>query len=76
METSESKMNALESVPDATLFEEVAKRLKRLYQTQHGLDFLFGVFEFIFHDGRFQGIEERPRFKRYRSLGRANPMPA
>ena len=57
-------------VSDEILFEEVASRLKNQYRKQHGIAFLYGCFEFIFHDGRFQGIEDRPRFKRYRSPGR------
>jgi hypothetical protein len=69
------KKNPLEDIPDTTLFEEVAARLKRLFRAQHGLDFIFGAFEFTFHDGRFQYIEERPMFRRYRSLGRNAPMP-
>lgn len=60
----------LRSLPDAALFEEVAARLRNQYLVQHGLEFLFGCFEFIFHEGRFQGIEDRPRNKRYRSPGR------
>ena len=55
---------------DAEIFEEAAVRLCKQYRGQHGIDFQFGCFEFVFHDGRFQGIEERPRFKRYRSLSR------
>jgi hypothetical protein len=50
---------------DDFLFEEVAKRLRRNYQREHGLPFQYGSFEFIFHQGRFQSIEERPRNKRY-----------
>ena len=66
---------ALIEIPDEALFEEVAVRLKQLYRRQNGNDFLFGCFEFIFHQGRFQGIEERPRYKRYRSPVRLIPVP-
>lgn len=62
------------SISDEALFEEVASRLKRLYRKQHGLEFLFGCFEFVFHQGRFQGIEDRPRYKRYRSPERLNAI--
>lgn len=65
--TEELNPMSIAGLPDELLFEEVASRLKRIYRRQHQLDFLYGCFEFIFHDGRFQGIEERPRFKRYRS---------
>ena len=76
MNENETNPNGpIESLPDATLFEAVAARLKRLYKNQHGVDFLFGCFELLFHDGRFQGIEDRPRYKRYRSPGRLNSVP-
>jgi len=72
---TEPKCVSFEGITDAALFEEVARRLKRLYRSEHGLDFLYGCFEFIFHDGRFQGIEDRPRNKRYKSPGRLSPVP-
>ena len=68
--TEELNPIGIHALPDEMLFEEVAHRLKRLYRRQHQLEFLYGCFEFIFHEGRFQGIEERPRFKRYRSPNR------
>lgn len=55
-------------VCDQILFEEVAGRLKRLYQKEHGSPFLYGSFEFIFHQGKFQCIEERARNRRYLSI--------
>ena len=76
MSGDEKKKGGLETVQDSTLFEEVAARLRKLYQEQHGMDFLYGCFEFIFHEGRFQGIEDRPRYKRYKSPGRLTPVPA
>lgn len=68
--TEEVNPNGIATLSDEILFEEVACRLKRLYRRQHQLEFLYGCFEFIFHDGRFQGIEDRPRYKRYRSPNR------
>lgn len=73
MSAQTTNVPLLSSAPDSVLFEEAAARLKRLYHEQHGIDFLFGCFEFIFHEGRFQGIEERSRYKRYRSPGRLTP---
>lgn len=69
-----NETKTIEMVSDGALFEEVAVRLKRLYRVQHGLDFLYGCFEFIFHEGRFQGVEDRPRYKRYKSPGRLNAI--
>jgi hypothetical protein len=58
-------LTELEKVSDQNLFEAVARRLQRIYKKTHGMDFKFGCFEWIFHDGRFQGIEEKPRNKVY-----------
>ncbi len=57
----------LAPVPDSLLFEEVANRLRRIYRKSHGIEFLYGCFAFIFHEGRFQGVEEKPRFRFYKS---------
>lgn len=53
------------NLTDDSLFEEVAKRLRSNYQKDHGLPFLYGSFDFVFHQGKFQSIEERPRNKSY-----------
>ncbi|MBX9768891.1 MAG: hypothetical protein K2X47_16580 [Bdellovibrionales bacterium] len=57
---------------DEQILEEVAKRLQKQYQQEHGNEFLYGSFRFIFHDGRFQGVEDWPRNKRYVSPKRFN----
>lgn len=53
-----------------TFLEEVARRLKEQYLKDRGTDFLFGTFRFVFHKGRFQGLEEWPRNKKYLSSSR------
>jgi len=45
--------------------EQVARRLKEQYLKDRGSEFLFGTFRFVFHKGRFQGLEEWPRNKKY-----------
>ncbi len=55
----------LSKVSDERLLEEAAKRLKLQYQKEHGSEFLYGSFRFTFHEGRFQGVEDWPRNKRY-----------
>lgn len=45
--------------------EEVAQRLKEQYFKEHGTEFKFGTFRFVFHKGRFQGVEECLRNKKY-----------
>lgn len=57
----------LSSVSDAEILEEAAERLKRQYLNEHGLEFRFGSFHFVFHDGRFQAVEDWPRSRRYLS---------
>jgi len=57
---------ALKTFTNADLFEEVAHRLKRLYLEKSGKEFLFGDISFIFHDGRFQGVEERSKLRIFR----------
>lgn len=52
------------------LLEEAAKRLKDQYFKEHGTEFLYGSFRFVFHEGRFQGVEDWPRNKRYVSPAR------
>ncbi len=61
----------LGALQDEQVLEEAAKRLQQQYKSDHGSDFRFGSFRFIFHDGRFQGIEEWPRNKRYISPKRS-----
>ena len=60
------------SLSDDTVFEEAARRLKQQYLRDNKRDFRHGRFEFIFHDGRFQGIEEHHRAKLYLSPNRFN----
>lgn len=57
----------LESISDAQIFEEAAKRLQQQYFSEHAQKLLFGTFRFIFHDGLFQGVEDCPRYRRYES---------
>lgn len=72
MGIEEKPSTTIENSSDEEIFEETAKRLRKQYRVEHGLDFLYGCFEFIFHDGAFQGIEDRPRYKRYRSNNKLN----
>lgn len=63
------KSNIAAQDPSSTEFiaflEEVARRLRDQYLKDRGTEFLFGTFRFVFHKGRFQGLEEWPRNKRY-----------
>ncbi|MBX2987768.1 MAG: hypothetical protein KF802_07700 [Bdellovibrionaceae bacterium] len=65
MEASSKK--DLSQVSDAEILEEAAERLKRQYLSEHGVEFRFGSFHFVFHDGRFQAVEDWPRSRRYLS---------
>jgi hypothetical protein len=59
------EQSILDNCSDELLFEEAARRLQTRYRRRHGSDFRYGSFNFIFHDGRFQSVEERPRSKGY-----------
>jgi len=67
---TESKLEKsidLSAVPDSVLFEAAANRLRSVYQKIHGIDFTFGFFSFVFHSGKFQGIEETSKLRLYQS---------
>lgn len=55
----------LSTLSDEMIFEEAAVRLKRQFLKDSGRDFKYGCFRFVFHDGRFQGVEDHPMNKRY-----------
>lgn len=57
---------ALKTFTNDDLFEEVAHRLKRLYVDKAGREFLFGEIAFVFHDGRFLGVEEHSKLRIFR----------
>ena len=63
---------AVNDLTDETVLEEAARRLQKQYADEHGADFSYGTFRFVFHDGRFQGVEDWPRNKRYVSPKRNN----
>ena len=65
MDKDEFGNQGLTDYSDEKLLEEAALRLQRRFKKKHGNDFRYGSFEFIFHDGRFQSVEERPRSKGY-----------
>ena len=57
----------LSEVSDEAILEEAANRLQAQYAKDHRARLLYGTFRFVFHDGRFQGVEDWPRNKRYQS---------
>lgn len=62
----------VKDLTDEAVLEEAARRLQKQYADEHGADFSYGTFRFVFHDGRFQGVEDWPRNKRYVSPKRNN----
>lgn len=63
-----SKVNTIQGLSNTDFnrfLEEVAQRLKEQYLKEHGTEFKFGTFRFVFHKGRFQGVEECLRNKKY-----------
>ena len=67
MEKETQNAVALQAVSDSLILEEAAARLKAQFVKESGSPFLYGTFRFVFHDGRFQGVEDWPRNKRYLS---------
>jgi hypothetical protein len=57
----------LKQYTDEQVIEAAAKRLQTQFALENGNQFLYGSFHFVFHDGRFQGVEDWPRSKRYLS---------
>lgn len=66
METKNSA-TSLAQISDEQILEEAATRLQAQHARTTGGQLLFGSFRFIFHDGRFQGVEDWPRKKSYLS---------
>lgn len=62
-----NQMTDLSIVSDELILEEAAARLQAQYVRENGNQLAFGTFRFVFHDGRFQGVEDWPRNKRYLS---------
>ncbi len=62
----------IKELSDETVLEEAARRLQKQYSREHGIEFSYGTFRFLFHEGRFQGIEDWPRNKRYVSPKRSS----
>lgn len=57
----------IQKLSDEVILEEAANRLQKQYASEHGATFSYGTFRFVFHEGRFQGVEDWPRNKRYTS---------
>ncbi len=61
VETRES----FSTISDEQVFELAAARLRKLSKKRAGSELLYGVFEFVFHDGKLEKIEERRRSRIY-----------
>ena len=58
---------SLAHVADDKILEEAASRLQARHARATGSPLLYGSFRFIFHEGRFQGVEDWARKKSYLS---------
>ncbi len=67
-----SEVQKLLNISDELILEEAARRLKTQFEKENRRTFMYGSFRFLFHDGRFQGVEDWPRNKRYQSPRRNN----
>ncbi len=55
----------LEMFSDTSVVEEAARRLQKKFFELNGVTFLYGRFEFVIHNGKFRGVDERPFFKSF-----------
>ena len=55
----------LKLLSDEALYQETGDRLRKSFFREHGRTFQFGSFEFVFHRGALQWIEERPKYRRF-----------
>ncbi len=62
---SEKSAVSLKEASDQMILEEAAARLQTQFTRDHGTRLLYGTFRFLFHDGRFQGVEDWPRNRSY-----------
>lgn len=58
---------ALKTFTNEDLFEEVAHRIRRMTIEKTGKDIQFGEVVFVFHNGRFQMVEERSKNRIFKS---------
>lgn len=58
---------AIKFFTDDVLFEEIAHRLRRRSVDLTGRDIRYGEVVFIFHDGKFQMVEERSKNRIFKS---------
>lgn len=56
---------AIAQLPDDIILREAVTRLRHGFYQRYGRPFLFGSFDFVFHSGKLQWIEECPRARRY-----------
>ena len=72
----EKERNAgLSEIPDGVLYEEVAIRLQTEFSRRFGKELQYGSFRFLFHKGRFLGVEELPKTRSYISDERSYHWP-
>jgi len=67
---TEEMIASMSNLSDDNVLEEAARRLQAQYARENGDVLKYGTFRFVFHDGRFQGVEDWPRNKRYMSPAR------
>lgn len=63
----------LKTFTNDAIFEEVVHRLKRLHLEISGKELRFGEIAFIFHEGQFQGIEDRSKVRVFRNQPQVIP---
>jgi len=62
---TEEKVTILNELTDEELYGYIAERLKKGFRKKYRSDFRHGGFNFVFHNGRFVGVEEKLRHRAY-----------
>lgn len=50
---------------DEEIFLEATNRLTKKFKAMTQVDFRFGSYEFVIHEGQLRGINEKPNFRTF-----------
>ena len=65
MTSQELKENDLSAFGDEAIVKEAASRLQKAFKNQFGFPMKFGSFQLVFHNGKFEKVEDQFRHRRY-----------
>lgn len=74
MNNEDKDREVISHLSDDIIFRETVTRLRHGFYQRYGRPFLFGSFDFVFHSGKLQWIEECPRARRYVKRTKNTPV--